>query len=230
MNIIEQPILKSDRLVEITSKFDSIEEQRFINSCLVGIYQRKLLDPEHYYPIDIAHYADRRGVTLGKAYTELKELAKIASEKSVDIQLEGSQRWFTRVIYSYRYSDLDLTLDVKFNEELVPYLSGDMLKGTYTIYDSIMDKVPSNRRYIMAEVIQRNLWQLKKRDFFILKLSEVRKALNLADTEYKVYADLNKRIISLAVKDIAELKNIYLKVKKTKQGIIFTQVEKEDGI
>ena len=219
-------LLKGDRLREISKRFESIDEQRFLNSCLVDVFQRELLDKENYYHVSITDYASKQNISLGKAYTELKELLYIY-KKTLEIPLPTGETWVTSLIYDFKYDDDNLILSARFNEKIIPYLSGDMEKGTYCLYDNKMGTVPSNKRYIMGEVIQRNLHKLGKLGEFTLSLPYIRGELNLKITEYRVYSDLYKRVIKETLKDLADIKEVYLTAKKTSRGITFTKITEE---
>jgi len=67
-------VLKHDLMFEVTKKFESIDEHRFLNSCLQGNYQRELFNEAKYYPIDVRNYASKQNVNVSKAYEELIEL------------------------------------------------------------------------------------------------------------------------------------------------------------
>jgi len=223
----KQVILKHDQLQNLSSRFESIDEQRFLNSCLIDVYQRDLLDRESYYPVDINNYASKQNISLGKAYQELKQFAERFTE-SLKIELPTGETWVTRLIYSYKYDDSNISLSIRFNEEIIPYISGDMPKGEFCTYNARLDTVPSNRRYLMGELIQRNLYKLSKEGKFILSIPSIRYALNLKEGEYKVYSGLYQRVIKETLVDLAELSNIYLSVSKRSIGVIFTKVSKEE--
>lgn len=219
-------ILKHDLLREISKRFESIDEQRFLNSCLVDNWQREKFNRDEYYPISISYYAEKQNISLGKAYTELIELAEKYTAK-LEIPLEGKKVWRTQIVYSYKKDPENLTLEIKFNEEIIPYLSGDMIAGTYATYDARLAGIPSNKRYIMSEILQRNIWQIRKKGSFILTLEEIRRGLNLDEGEYKQYGDLYTRILKPTLKDMAKIQGEYILMKKKKVGIIFTGTTKE---
>ena len=220
-------VLKHDMLQLLGREFSSIDEQRFLNTCLVDNYQRVQFNREEYYPVNIINYAEKQNISLGKAYTELLNYVQDFT-KELRIPLQGGETWVTRLIYSYKYDQANLTLKVRFNEEVIPYLSGEMIAGTFSTYDVRLDKVPSNRRYLMSELIQRNLWKFKYNESFTLSVGDIRSALNLKDTEYLVFADLTKGVIKKTLTDLAEITKIYLRVKKNRLGVTFWRLTEEE--
>ena len=220
-------VLKHDMLRLLGREFSSIDEQRFLNTCLVDNYQRVQFNRDEYYPVNIANYAEKQNISLGKAYTELLNYVQDFT-KELRIPLQSGETWVTRLIYSYKYDQTNLTLKVRFNEEVIPYLSGEMIAGTFSTYDVRLDKVPSNRRYLMSELIQRNLWKFKYNESFTLSVSEIRSALNLKDTEYLVFADLTKGVIKKTLTDMAEITKIYLRAKKNRLGVTFWRLTEEE--
>lgn len=223
----ENTIRKHDKLQTLSSKFNSIDEQRFLNSCLSDNWQRELFSETGYYPVNIGNYASKQGISIGKAYTELKKHAQDFT-KELRVLLDTGETWVTRIVYDYKFDDSKSALSIRFNNDLIPYISGNMLEGTFFTYDNRLDLVSSNRRYIMGEVIQRNLWKLKKDGKFILTIPDIRFKLNLKETEYKVYGALYKRIVKETLKDFAEIRGEYILTKKTTLGIVFTYTTREE--
>lgn len=207
----ENMILKHDVLKDITSKFNTIDEHRFFNSCLQGNYQRNLLNESIYYPIDVRNYAYKSGISIGNAYAELIILVKKYKETTLEVKLDDNRTWYTSIIYDF-IGDKELnTIQVQFNKKIIPLISGDMEAGKFCLYDTRMDKVPSSRRYLMGELLQRNMWKIQKYGFFTLKTSEIREELNLKDTEYKEFKALNRSIIQQSIEDLVDNLGISLK-------------------
>ena len=219
-------ILKHDQLRELTKSLTSIDEQRLVNSCLTLVHQGKLLDEELCYNIDVANYADKSGISEAKAYSELKAMLDYHFKAAIDIPQEGTSVLRTHIILQFRYDDALHTLDVKFHKEVIPLLSGNMQKGTFHYFDTRMDTVPSNRRYLMGELLQRNMWRFKEGPFR-LSIADIRKALNLTSTEYPDPSDIVRRIIQPTVQDIAGIMQEYINYKKVYGGFEFTKVRKE---
>jgi hypothetical protein len=220
-------ILKHNQLQLLSSKFDSIDEQRFLNSCLSDNWQREMFEETGYYPVNIVNYASKQNIGIGKAFTELRNFAQEFT-KELYIELDSGETWVTRIVYDYKYDSVNKTLSVRFNKDLIPFISGAMQAGDFVIYDNRMDSVPSNRRFLMGELLQKYLYKLDKDGKFLLPLKDIRKGLNLKETEYKQYAQLNKVIIKPTLKDFADIQGIYMVSKKTSLGTVFTRVLRED--
>lgn len=217
----ENMVLKHDALKDITSKFDTIDEHRFLNSCLQGNYQRNLLSESTYYPIDVRNYAYKSGLSIGAAYKELIILVKKYRDTELEVKLDESRTWCTSIIYDYIIDKDFHTIQVQFNKKIIPLISGDMDVGKFCMYDTRMDKVPSSRRYLMGELIQRNMWKITKYGFFTLKTSEIREELSLGPKEYEEFKALNRSIIQQSLEDLVDNLAISLKSVGNKYEVRF---------
>ena len=218
----KQIVLKHDLLNEVTKKFESIDEHRFLNSCLEGTYQRELLASEKYYPMNVESYARKQSISLGKAFTELTELVTKYKETTLKIPLDDNTIWHTSIIYDFITDKSSNTIQVRFNKKIIPLISGDMEKGKYCLYDGRLDVIPSNRRYLMGELIQRNIWKLEKYGFFILHVAEIREKIGLLSTEYIDFKDLNRCIIQASIKDVKKQLDIHIKARgSVRKGVKF---------
>lgn len=86
----------------------------------------------------------------------------------------------------------------------------------------------SNKKSLMAEIVQQNLQQLKSTGKFILTVGQIREGLGLKDTEYKEFTQLNKVVIKSVLQEFATIKEIYIVAKKTSLGVVFRQVDIKD--
>lgn len=213
-------ILKHDDFVAITNTFNSIDESRFINSILGDVYQRELLDKQKYYPINVVRYADKSGISLGQAFTELRELAIKYKETTLEIPLKDKHIWYTSIIYDFIVNEDNKTIFIQWNKEIIPLISGDMEKGYYGMYIADMDNSRSIANYKLSELIQRNLWLLDKKGEFILETSEIRKITG-TESKYKVYSDLRKRIIQPAIDELGKYAGIRLLFKGNSKVVKF---------
>ena len=206
-------VLKHDLMFEITKKFESIDEHRFLNSCLQGNYQRELFNEAVYYPIDVRSYASKQNVGISKAYEELIDLVTKYMETTVKIPLDTDKTWHTSLIYDFIVDKSDFTIQVQFNKKIIPLISGEMEAGKFSIYNSKLDVIPSSKRYKMCELLQRNMWKIKKFGYFILTVPEIRDAINIKDHQYREFKALNRSIIQASIKDLAS--NLGIRLKST---------------
>lgn len=220
-------VLKHDAFAEVGKKFESIDEHRFLNSCLENTYQRKLLCENTHYTVDVHAYALKSNVSLGRAYQELVDIAKKYMDTVLEIKVDKSTTWRTTIIHDMTYDDNLYTIAIQWNKKIIPLISGEMIKGSFCYYDSRMDKVPSSKRYLMGELLQRNLWKLKKQAFFVLKVPEIRYHLNIQDDEYQEYKELNRTIIKATLKDLEKNLNIKLYAKGNRHQVRFSYKQEE---
>ena len=218
-------VLKHDNMREVCKQFENIDEHRFLNSCLENNYHRKLLCENTYYLVDVHAYSVKSGVSLSRAYKELLDITKKYMDTVLEIKLDNNTVWRTTLIYDLHYNDENCTISVQWNKKIIPLISGEMLKGTFSFYDTRMDKVPSSRRYLMGELIQRNLWKLKKEKFFVLSVPEIRQHLNMKDTEYMEYKEINRTIIKATLKDLEKNLGVKLVAKGNRFRVQFSYIE-----
>ena len=197
---MEKFILKRDDLMGLGGWFDGIDEIRFLNCCLVGLEQKELLSETQYYPVNIDRYADKSGLSVSKAYEEVKLFAD--KLKHIDLKIKlGSSIWITSFIYDYVYDDLNKTIHIQWNKKIIPAISGEMLPGTFCYYDSRMDSVSSNKSYRLAELLQRYLWHIRQHGSYQLDIDLIRKQTG-TEKLYIEYKELNRWVIQPALKDL----------------------------
>lgn len=220
-------LLKHDTVIALTAKLDSIDEHRFLNACLVDSWRRVELDEREYYEVNIGHYAERSGRTLGQAYSELKAMLTRGMEK-IEVNIGGGWTWVTSFVYDYKYSDEDVSIKVRWNKDIIQYISGDMPKGEFFVYDKRMDVIPSSKRYVLCELIQKNLHKMKVKGEWVISYKKLREFLCLEDSSYPKYGDFYKRIIKPTLFDIARIQEEYIIVNKRNVGLIFKSVSREE--
>jgi len=220
-------ILKHDTLQTITTKFDSIKEHRFFNSCVQDIYQRDKIKDDLYYPVNIDSYSTKSSLSYGAAFTEIIELIEYLRSDRVEVPLEGTVVWCTTLIYGYKVDRVNKTISVMWNRELIPLLSGDMVRGKFCLYDGRLAEVPSYRRYLLGELLQRNFWQFKKKvesSSFTLTLPDIKKAINLIEGEYPDYREFNRCVIKPTLRDLEKILGLKIVASGNKYRVIFTAV------
>jgi len=205
-------ILKHNDLSSITKEGDSIDTIRFLNSCLSS-YQGTLYKEDTYYPVDIEHYAKGSGISIGKALTEIIELATFYRETTIKIELANRSTWHTSLIYDFIVNSEDNTLVIQWNKKVIPLISGKMPKGTFSYYNRKMDYVPNKKRYLMYELLSSTLHTFAVTDVKRLSLLVIREALALEDTEYLEFRELNRRIIQPTVEDIYKILGVEISAK-----------------
>lgn len=218
-------ILKHDNVLALTRIFDTMDEIRFFNSCLVLTNQKKTFADFLHYPLDIAGYADKGGISLGQAYDELVKLVEIYKNKNIEIPLGNGQIWVVSLIHSYIKDDDTRSLQVLFDERLIPYISGRMSFGEFVYIDDRMGATSSKKRYLLYELLHKRLYNVEINQSFTILTKEIREYLKIPPEEYKEYKFLNVRVIKPTIEDIWETLGIKLSYKGNKVSITFTREE-----
>ena len=221
----KEVVLKHDVMLELSCKFGSIDEHRFLNSCLVNNYQRIAFEEKTYYAVDVASYAKKQSIGLAKAFREVVDLATKYKETTFQIKLDKNITWYTSLIYDFVIDEKLYTVEVQWNKKIIPLISGEMEKGKFSLYDGRMDRIPSSKRYALSELLQRNLWQLKKKPYFELTVRDIRDMLGMQEGEYPLFSEFNRSVIKPTLKDLEKHLNIKLQVKGNRHKVRFSLEE-----
>lgn len=217
-----EKILKHTEIAKLTVEFESILDSRFINSCLNKSYQRDLLPTDYYYPVDIARFAMKSGLSLGKSYSKLLELTIKYSNIRYEFELPDGTLVNRALIYTYKAKEADKTISIQWTPDLVPLLSGTMQPGTYHIYDGRLDSVSNNRVYSLAEYLHDNLHLVTTHGSFTLATSLIR-SITKTTNIYISYKELNRNVIKPTVEALSSLSGINLTYTGNKTSITFTK-------
>jgi hypothetical protein len=216
-------VLKHDDIVSLGRGFGGVKESRFLNCCLVDVHQKKLFNETEYYPVNITRYAKVNGLSISKAYHEVKNIARKHSETSLDIKLPSGAVWCTPIIYDFIYDDGDKYIKIKWNKKIIPLISGksSMEDGKWCLYNPETDSVSSNKVYLLTELLQKNKYRFDRnpKNFTILT-TDLREATGTL-TSYPEYKDLNRKVIQPALKEMKRVFNLDITYKGSKREVTF---------
>jgi hypothetical protein len=221
-------VLKSHELAKFCQEFPTIDEHRLITSALHKLFHALEFDSKTYYPVDVGLYAEQSGLTLSKAYREILGIIRAWGTEEVVHKLDKSRTWYTRIIYDIIGDDDLFTIQVRWNIEVIGMISGKQESGKFATYDSRMTAVGSNKRYLMYELLQRNMYKLGDKfkfptidadgyKYFELSLDDIREATNTVD-RYPAFKDLNVNLIIPTLEDMQKLIGISLESLPRKVG------------
>ena len=214
-------VLKHDNLVSLGREFEGVKESRFLNCCLVGMNSHNLLNETEYYPVNITRYAKVNGLTYAKAYQEVKEYAVKHMEQTLYVKLANGATWGTPLIYDIKFCDNDKFLKIKWNKEVIPLISGTMEAGKWCKYDPETDSVPSNKVYLLTELLQKNEYLFYRNPkSFTIQTVDLREATNTLSS-YPEYKDLNRKVIQPALKEMKRVFNLDIIYKGNKREVTF---------
>ena len=199
----------SNTNVELSSKI-TLQDERYINICLSRVFKKELLDKDTWYGIDVNMYSQASGVSKRHSYDEIRRIATTLREAKVVIPQGNGVFIETGWINSILYDENNYTLAVKWNEKVIPFISG-FTEGNYTIIDSSAAKLVGINSYKLYEIIKRELY----RESFTIGISELQEMLGL---KYPTYGNLKQAVLVPAQKDIHHQTDLRYKVSENKIG------------
>ena len=204
-------VVKSNRLIEAGYKL-TLQEQRIILFCITKIKPKEPL-PSKTFCISASDYAEMFGIKAKNAYKELKETINSLYNRNVKIynresNIEGELRWVQKKLYFNNDGYAEVTL----TDELIPFLSE--LQETFTMYNienvSGMKSVYAIRMYELLK--QFKIFGKRK-----ITLDWLRERLQIEGI-YSAFADLKRRVIDPALKEINELSDLSVSYSLDKQN------------
>lgn len=199
-----------------------LSDSRFINCCLVGEDQGVTFDNERMYPVDIDLYAQMCGLHYGKAFDKLLETVEKLYQADLKITIPSGAVMHTRLVYKYVHDKASKQLFIRWNSTFIPLISGHMEAGKFMEIAVAMVTIPSQTRYQLYLLIQKNLWKLQKAELFVLTKKEVREVMGLKEGQYAKFANLNAQLIKPTLKDIYNKLGIRLKLKVSGEKLLIS--------
>lgn len=206
-------IVKDNSLVNASYEL-TLQEQRLMLGCISLIDSRHQIDTQQLYKIQVKDIGDLCGVVntthfykemVVAAKRLLKRTIKIGDEKS---GVYGEAVWITR----YVVDDRNRTIEVNFNEDVIPYLTS--LQNKFTKY-KLRDVAKFKSVYSIR--IYEQLAQWKSVGYVELEIEKLRHILCVQD-KYKTFSDLRKKVIDIAVREITEYSNLDVSYGYKKKG------------
>jgi len=188
----------------------TLQDERYIQVCLGRLYKKELLRRDMFYGVDIDYYAEKVNISKKQAYKELREIADSLQEAKVTIPQEDSDKIQVNWIYAILYNDEKYTLSVKWNEYVIPFISG-FTKGNYTTVDESVVTIKSLNCLRLYEICKRDGYKKK----FELSFLELQKLLGVS---YKLYADFRVKLLQPGIEIINKTTDINVKITPLKTG------------
>lgn len=204
-------VVKSNRLIEAGYKL-TLQEQRIILFCITKIKPKEPLTSKTFC-ISATDYAEMFGIKAKNAYKELKATINSLYNRNVKIynresNIEGEFRWVQKKLYFNNDGYAEVTL----TDELIPFLSE--LQETFTMYNieniSGMKSVYAIRMYELLK--QFKIFGKRK-----ITLDWLKERLQIEGI-YSAFADLKRRVIDPALKEINEHSDLSVSYNLDKQN------------
>jgi plasmid replication initiation protein len=211
-------IIKSNRLIEAGYKL-SLQEQRVILYCIAKINSKDKLENKTFR-ISAQEYADTFDIKLNNAYKELKQVIDNLYSRSIKLydreeNIEAEIRWIQDKYYFNNEGLAQITL----TSGVAPLLSE--LQSYFTSYD--LENIAG-----MRSIYAIRLYELFKQFGSIgrrkLKIDWLKERLHISEI-YSAFADLKKRVIEPALKEINQHSDLTVAYKPIKQSRKVVEIE-----
>lgn len=214
-------IVKSNSLVQAKYRL-SIQEQRIMLLAISQIKKNDTVSEDKLYSVSAKELAELTGMDSIQAYKELKVAALKLKRREVSIfeKPNGQGKHHSILIASWvqsiRYIDGEGRVDLRFNYDMIPYIN--QLSSEFTEFfmhslDSNAFKMNSTYGYRLYEI----LMQWKSIGYREIEVEWIRDIFDLPDS-YKLLADLKRRVIDPALKDINEHTPYWAQYSQKKSG------------
>lgn len=196
-------VYKSNDLMTASYRL-SVAESRIILTCIAKINRdpTQTVTDAVMYSFTAREFAELSGISLMAAYSELKEAIDQLFDRRIRFHMKDRERK-TRWIQTADYIDGEGRVELRFSKDVLPYLVN--LQGNFTKYNlKAVARLSSAHAIRLYELIVKNRYSGFKT---LISIDLIRFGLNLDDA-YPLYADLRKRVIEPAIKQISEHSDI----------------------
>ncbi len=210
-------IVKSNALIEAAYSPGNVYKMRVLLACLMQVKSKDELSHTKNFIITANALADLTGSKAKNNYEELKTAAAGLRAMYITVMEkpngEGGSPVKTEinVTGSCRYYDSEGKVSLRFNAEIIPYISS--LKNRFTKYQAKY-VMPMRSGYGIRLYELCLQWLGEEREFSV---GEFRAMFDL-ENKYPVIADLRKRVIIPALRDINEHSDIRARFGQRKAG------------
>ena len=230
-------VLKHTELVAISQGFASMDTHRVLIASLKDHLQwdktTNVGMGEEYYKVDVADYAAKGGISLGRAYTEILEQVDRVFQQEVCGVLENGDWVKAHLISSVRGNSTNYTISFKWNRDALALISGKMEDGKFIYVDSRLSAMKNVRHYNLAEMLNSKLYLLSgkymqlnkdKRAYFKVTVGELRRITQTTD-RYKVWKDFKMHILDKTLEELFKVMGTSLGYSLVKVGKKVYEVE-----
>lgn len=217
-------IVKSNSLVQASYRL-TMNEQRLILTCISQIRRDEPITDQMMYSISASEFAKICGISPKTAYRELKSSALTLKRREVRITQEPNgvgrhkETLIAGWVQSIKYSGEEGLVRLRFNHDILPYLSE--ITRCHTSY-KLKNVVRMSSSYGVR--IYELILQWKSSGKREVSVEWLRDALQL-DKKYKAIKDFKKYVIEPAVSDINKETDLWITWEQRKTGRIVTHLK-----
>lgn len=202
-------VVKSNSLIR--SRYDyTLAELRLV----ITVASMIRAEDENFreYSVEAKEFAELMGADVDNAYRSLKELGEMLLSKPLKIDKDHGGFLICNWFSSYEYFPGEGRISCSFDPKLKPYMLE--LQSHFTKYNLAnvlrMKSTYSIRLYELAKSWEDTGW-------FIIGVDDFKATMGCSDS-YPLYADLKRKVITRAIKEINELTDIEILYNEKKTG------------
>lgn len=222
-------VVKSNALIETSYRL-TLVEQRVLLACISQVRRDEVLTDQVMYSVSAQEISELCDSDPKTAYRDLKAAALKLKRREVRITQEANgkgrlkETLIASWVQSIKYSDGDGVVSLRFNHDILPYLSE--LNRCFTSY-KLKDVVRMSSSYGVRFYELFAQWGgTGERD---VSISWLREALQL-EGKYNQIGDFKKRVLDPAIKDINKNSDLWVKLTQQKTGRKVTHLRFEFGL
>lgn len=208
-------VVKSNRIVEASYEL-TLNEQRLILACIAKIKRGESIDIHSEFDISAQEFSEMFGLTIRRAYDDLREASNRLYERSVFIKDPANnpnvEAIKTRWISSIYYLKWQGGVKLNFSPVMIPYIS--LLQSEFTIYNlEFISKMSSTYSIRIYELLAQ--WSgVGNRK---IDLDELKEILCLSN-KYSALKDFKNRVLHPALEEINKNSDLEVTYKQYKDG------------
>ena len=208
--MVNDLIKKHNQVIQASYRLTP-NEQAIILQAISQIPNNENITDQIMYTLKVEELARLTGTNHKEAYQCFKNAAK--SLRKRELTLNNGYVLETGFVQSCKYHDGSGEISVRFNHDIVPYLSN--LKDNFTSYNlRHVAKFKSTYAVRFYELVQQ--WRNTKNSLDI-SISDIKNMFQL-ESKYKRTDLLKRGVIDPALKDINMFSDIHLKYENIKNG------------
>jgi plasmid replication initiation protein len=206
-------VVKSNDIINASYRL-SVSEQRLLLACISQIDSTKSLSDQDTFVITASEILDLMGAdNKSRAiYRDLKDATDRLWDRTISFSDNdkhyGKLRWVNRIDYYEKEGKVIL----RFSQDIIEYLSE--LKGSFTKYKF---QYIANFKSAYSIRLYELLVQWMSKGEREITVSEIRGLLDLGE-KYQSIAELKRRVLDVAVKDVNKYSNIRCSYGQRKLG------------
>lgn len=208
-------ISKSNKLIEASYRL-TLQEVRVIEYCISKINPMADFKNSQLFTLKAKDFSAIFKVSLKNSHRELVKVADRLFERHIIIEDNEKKNGIlkTRWISSVRYKENEGEIDIKFAQDIVPYLH--KIKNGYTSYR--LECVAELTSVYAVRLYQLLLqWGGTKSRERVITIEDLKVIFQL-EGSYKVYREFNRRILKPSIEQINKFTDIKVKFHEVKTG------------